>query len=69
MFQELDGGLAVEAAVDFTGGIPELIRLDACPSDEEKKLFSELKGVSQQKDERFLSSSLKGRSNMGLKAR
>jgi len=68
-YKELDGGLAVEAGVDFTGGIPEVISLDARPSDEEKKLFSKLKGVSQQKDERFLSSSLEGRSNMGLEAR
>ena len=69
MFQELDGGLALEAGVDFTGGIPEVISLGVRPSDKEKKLFSELKGVSHQKDERFLSSSLEGRSNMGLEAR
>ena len=69
MLQELDGGLAVEAGVDFTGGIPEVISLDAQTSDKEKKrLFSTLKGVSQH-DERFLSSSLEGRSGMGLEAR
>ena len=68
MLQELDGGLAVEAGVDFTGGIPEVISLDAQTSDKEKRLFSALKGVSQH-DERFLSSSLEGRSGMGLEAR
>ena len=68
MLQELDGGLAVEAGVDFTGGIPEVISLDAQTSDKEKRLFSTLKGVSQH-DERFLSSSLEGRSGMGLEAR
>ena len=54
MLQELDGGLALDAGVDFTGGIPEVISLDAHTS------FSMLKGVSKQEDERFLSSSLKG---------
>ena len=68
MLQELDGGLAVEAGVDFTGGIPEVISLDAQTSEKEKRLFSTLKGVSQH-DERFLSSSLEGRSGMGLEAR
>jgi len=65
---ELDGGLAVEAGVDFTGGIPEAISLDAQTSEKEKRLFYTLKGVSQH-DERFLSSSLEGRSGMGLEAR
>ena len=67
--QDLDGGLAVEAGVDFTGGIPEVINLEARNGDEEKKLFSLLKGVDQLKDERFLSSSLAGPSGMGLEAR
>ena len=53
----------MEAGVDFTGGIPEVISLDTHTS------FSMLKGVSQQEDERFMSSSLEGRSNMGLEAR
>ena len=67
--QDLDGGLAVEAGVDFTGGIPEVINLEARTGDEEKKLFSLLKGVDQLKDERFLSSSLAGPSGMVLEAR
>ena len=67
--QDLDGGLAVEAGVDFTGGIPEVINLEARTDDEEKKLFSLLKGVDWKKDERFLSSSLAGPSGMGLEAR
>ena len=67
--QDLDGGLAVEAGVDFTGGIPEVINLEARTGDEEKKLFSLLKGVDWKKDERFLSSSLAGPSGMGLEAR
>ena len=67
--QDLDGGLAVEAGVDFTGGIPEVINLEARTGDEEKKLFSLLKGVDTKRDERFLSSSLAGPSGMGLEAR
>ena len=67
--QDLDGGLAVEAGVDFTGGIPEVINLEARTDDEEKRLFSLLKGVDRKKDERFLSSSLAGPSGMGLEAR
>ena len=69
LLQDLDGGLAVEAGVDFTGGIPEVINLEARTDDEEKKLFSLLKGVDWKKDERFLSSSLAGPSGMGLEAR
>ena len=74
MFQALDGGLAMEAGVDFTGGIPEIISLDENPSEEMKKLFSTLsrKGGDERKkedDKRFFSSSLKGGSGMGLEAR
>ena len=67
MFQALDGGLAMEAGVDFTGGIPEIISLDANPSEEMKNLFSTLSRKGG--DERFFSSSLKGGSGMGLEAR
>jgi len=72
-YQNLDGGLSVEAAVDFTGGIPELIPLSNAVTEEEKKaLFKQLVRTMKPSGEGatgFLSSSLSGRGGRGLTAR
>ena len=38
-FQVLEGGLTIEASVDFTGGIPEMIDLSRVQSSNYKYLF------------------------------
>ena len=40
-YQALDGGLSIEAAVDFTGGIPEVLNL-ADKSRKEAEIFNEM---------------------------
>ena len=57
-YQALDGGLSIEAAVDFTGGIPEVLNLAARSRKETEipELFDEM--LEAYKARGFLSCSL-----------
>ena len=38
-YRALEGGLTIEAAVDFTGGIPEMIDLERCKYEHERLFY------------------------------
>ena len=61
----------MEAGVDFTGGIPEVIGLSAHGEDEKRRLFGVLQRAigRNAREHGFLSSSLRGGGGMGLAAR
>ena len=46
-YKALEGGLTIEAAVDFTGGIPELIDLDRTEYSRERLFYIMTKADSQ----------------------
>ena len=46
-YKALEGGLTIEAAVDFTGGIPELIDLDRTQYSRERLFYIMTKADSQ----------------------
>ena len=52
----LEGGLTVEAAVDFTGGIPEMIDITRIPRGDYKYLFDYMKKADDK--QAFMSCSL-----------
>ena len=54
-YKALVGGLTIEAAVDFTGGIPEMINTSRYQSDSETLFYNMLKAYENQA---FMSCSL-----------
>ena len=46
-YRALEGGLTIEAAVDFTGGIPELIDLERCTYSKERLFYLMTKADSR----------------------
>lgn len=72
-YKVLEGGITIEAAVDFTGGIPEMIDLNRIGGDEQKSLFDYMKNADDKNA--FMSCSLSNSSyqneaqRKGLQAR